>query len=146
VAAVGRAAYNFAYLEWGIVWLAETMEPGFVAAVGSLTAGQIADRFEQFVNRIANTDPDLPRLKALAASFFDLVDDRNALVHGRPYTAQGDEQRLLYNGRKGRRDWTIEDIIEAARSFEKAAIEAGNLLHNGRLRAYQQATGRALPL
>ena len=121
------------------------MQPGFVATVGSLTAGQIAGRFEQFVSRFTSEDQDHPRLKALAASFIDLVGERNALMHGRPFTGQGGEQRLLYNGKSGRRDWTIEGIDEAARAFEGAAIEAGNLLHSGRLHAYQLATGRALP-
>ena len=123
--------------------MGETMEPGFVINVGSLTAGEIARKFKSFVGK-NSADSDLPRLTKLATAFVDLVGERNELMHGRPFTSQGGEQRLLYNGKSGRRDWSIEEIIKAARSFESAAIEAGDLLHNGRLQAYQQATGRTL--
>jgi hypothetical protein len=143
VAALGHAAYNFAYLEWGIVWLGETIQPGFIGKVRSLTAGLIASQFDVLVDAIPN-DPAHLRLKALATSFIALVVERNRLMHGTPFTAEGGEQRLLYRGRSDRRDWSTEGIIEAARSFEKAAIEAGDLLYGGRLQAYERATGRCL--
>jgi hypothetical protein len=144
VSALGRATYNFTYLEWGIVWLAETMQPEFIGAVGSLTAGQIASKFEKFVDNLTDAESNYTRLKALAAEFIKLVGQRNKLMHSKPFTAEGGEQRLLYDGKSGRQDWSIEDIIGAARSFEVAAIEAGYLLHDGRLQAYQQATGQSL--
>ena len=143
VAAIGRAAYNFAYLEWSIVWLGETLQPGFINTVGSLTAGQIARQFESFAASVHGADSDNLRLKTLAASFLDLVHDRNNLLHGNPFTGDSGEQRLLYNGKSGRRDWSAEDIIEAARAFENASIEANELLHGGRLEQYRRSTGQA---
>jgi hypothetical protein len=136
LSALGRATYNFTYLEWGIVWLTETLDPGFLRRVRSLTAGQIAREFQKQVKLADPSVADKKRLSALASTFESLTGERNALLHGNPYTANGGEQRLLYNGKHGRRDWTIPGIVEAARSFEEAAIEAGQLLHGGLYQSY----------
>lgn len=134
--ALGRAAYNFAYLEWGIVWLTETLEPGFLNEVRSLTAGQIAGRFKNTVSRVAELDSDKEALEDLSSLFEGLVEDRNRLMHGNPFTAEGGEQRLLYDGKHGRKDWTIELITEFSSQTAAASVIAGGLLHNGRYQAY----------
>jgi len=105
--ALGRATYNFAYLEWAIVWLTETIEPGFLRVARGLTAGQIAQRFRQAVGRLGSIEPDKSALRDLAAAFMNLVEDRNRLVHANPFTADCDEQRLLYDGKHGRIDWEL---------------------------------------
>lgn len=87
--ALGRAVYNFTYLEWGIVWLTETMEPGFASKVGTLTAGQIANHFANAVKQMNGADPGKKDLENLVSIFKALVDDRNRLVHGNPFTAEG---------------------------------------------------------
>ena len=144
VRALGRAAYNFSYLEWGIVWLAETIRPGFLARVSGMTAGTIGREFQVSVSTCV--DRDANALQNLAANFLELVKDRNALLHGVPYTASGGEQRLLHLGLKGRRDWSESLILEAAERFESAAIEANSLLHAGRYEAYMAATGKSLSI
>ncbi len=53
-------------------------------------------------------------------------------MHGNPYTAEGGAQQLLYDGRQ---EWRVQDILDAARDFDDAAIEAANLLHKGGLLA-----------
>lgn len=142
IRALGRAAYDFSYLEWGIVWLAETIRPGFLGRVGGMTAGTIGREFEAAA--LARADEDAKSLQILAANFLHLVKDRNALLHGVPYTAKRGEQRLLHLGPKGRRDWTENLILETARKFEAAAIEANSLLHAGRYHNYVAATGKTL--
>ena len=82
---LGRAIYNFAYLEWGIVWLAETVEPGFLTDASQLTAGQIARRFSESIERLPSTVQDKDQLRAVAASFRELLPARDGLVHGNPY-------------------------------------------------------------
>ena len=129
---LGRATYNFAYLEWGIVWLTETIDVGFLSEVRKLTAGLIATRFSRAVDDLANQDPDKAALQLLASSFTDLVEDRNKLMHGNPFTAAEGEQRLLYEGRHGRKDWTIQLIDDFSEQTATASIEAGRLLHGGR--------------
>ena len=140
-AAMGRAGYNFAYLEWGIVWLCETLDRGFINTVDDLTAGQIARHFDEVVKGLPAGASDKERLETLSGSFIDLVKERNGLMHGRPFTGEGGEQRLLYRGKGQYKDWTVDCIIDAARAYEVTAIEVGYLLDGGRLKAYQTATG-----
>jgi hypothetical protein len=33
---LGRATYNFAYLEWGVIWIGEKLDPGFLNKVTPL--------------------------------------------------------------------------------------------------------------
>jgi hypothetical protein len=142
VAALGRATYTFSFLEWGIVWLTETLAHGFLDGVSGMTAGTIAREFSILAE--SSVDSDAEALRNLASSFSRLVKDRNALLHSVPYTAVGGEQRLLHLGSNGRRDWTESSIFDAALEFEKAAIEANGLFHGGRYEAYTAATGRVL--
>lgn len=136
--ALGRAAYNFAYLEWGIVWLAECINAGFLNEVRYLTAGQIATRFEEAVVKLRDEHPDRVVLQLLALSFGELVDERNRLMHGNPHTAAGGEQRLLYDGKHGRIDWTAQLIDGFSDQTATASIEASRLLHGGLLDRYKK--------
>lgn len=129
---LGRATYNFAYLEWGIVWLTETLEPGFLKAAKKLTAGKIAERFARAVEGVPSSDGDQPELVELARKFRDIVKERDQLVHGNPYTANGGEQRLLYSGRHGRKDWTEDLIQQFSDVAATLGAKAGRLLHGGR--------------
>ena len=131
--ALGRATYNFAYLEWRIVWLTETLQPRFRHVASTMTAGRIAESFSGAVKKLDKTDPDRARLKVLACDFSNLVLKRNCLMHGNPYTASSGEQRLQYNGRHGRKDWTIDSMEDFSSRTADASIEAGELLNNGRL-------------
>ena len=129
VAAIGRATYNFAYLEWGIVWINECLNPGSINNVGKLTAGQIAKQAVEIVQALPESNANREDLCELAERFTGLVKRRDALLHGKPYTADGGEQRLRYSGRHGDEDWDIPTIIEAALEFERAAIDANAFLH-----------------
>ena len=137
--ALGRATYNFAYLEWGIIWITETLQFGFLEKASNMTAGQIADNFLKAVEGLDDTEPDKAPLQALATNFVQIVADRNRLMHGNPHTAQTGEQRILYDGRHGRTDWTIDSITQFSSHAATASIEAGDLLHNGRLQQYHAA-------
>lgn len=140
--ALGRATYNFAYLEWGLVWLTETVESGFLNEVRKPTAGQIANRFSQAVGGLADDDPNKLALQSLASSFTQLVEDRNRLMHGNPFTVEGGKQCLLYDGRHGRKDWTIRLIDEFSEQTATANIEASRLLHGGLLANHQKNHAR----
>lgn len=142
VRALGRAAYNFSYLEWGVVWLAETIEPGFLRRVSGMTAGTIARTFVSLSKSCADSDAEA--LQQLASNFSDLVKERNALLHGVPYTASGGEQRLRHLGPNGHRDWSEKLILDVAQKFELAAIDANRLLRSGRYEAYTARTGKML--
>lgn len=128
-AAIGRATYNFAYLEWQIVSICEKLKPGFVYTIGKNTAGWLARRFQSIIANATPADPSArARLEALAVSFHSLVARRNMLVHGHPFTAHGGEQRLGYAGNGSFVEWTESNILSAAMEFETAAIE-GNAIY-----------------
>lgn len=144
IAALGRAAYTFSDLEWGIVWLAEPLRPGFLLRGKGMTGGSIDRAFDRAAQECG--DADAPALQSLATTFIEWVRDRNALFHGVPYTAAGGEQRLSHFSPKDRRDWTEDLILDAARRFETAAAEANRLLHALRYESYASATGRTLSI
>jgi hypothetical protein len=140
----GRAAYNFAYLEQGIVWVGETLSQGFIERSYKLTSSRIAQALVLIVAGLDGSHPLKLRLEALARHFVELAETRNMLLHSRPYTAAGGEQRLAYRGRSGQSDWPVGHVTEVARSFEIAAIEAGDLLHHSGLYvAYSRINGGA---
>lgn len=138
LSALGRATYNFSYLEWGIIWLTETLQPGFLQTSSTMTAGNIAEKFSSVVEKLDMGDADKTKLQILAKNCSDLVTIRNSLMHGNPYTALSGEQRLLYDGKHGRKDWTIDSMKEFSTRTAAASIEAGRLLHNGRLQRYHE--------
>jgi hypothetical protein len=135
---LGRATYNFTYVEWGIVWLTETLEPGFLRDAETLTAGQIARRFSSAVERVPATEPDQPELTELVRRFLELVEERNRLIHGNPFTADNGDQRLLYTGRHGRRDWTEEHMQQFSDDAATLGSVAGRLLHGGRYEQWKR--------
>ena len=139
LSALGRAAYNFSYLEWAVIWLAETLQPGFLQMASTMTAGEIVKKFAIVVEKVDETDQDKARLQILDRNFSDLVTIRNRLMHGNPHTVLNGEQRLLYDGKHGRKDWTIDSMKDFSSCTATASIEIRELLHNGRLQRYNNA-------
>jgi hypothetical protein len=87
VSAIGRATYNFAVLEWGIVWLGQCLSPNFINEARGNTAGRIGRDFLNAVKALAPSDPARAYLVNLAEEFLALVVTRNELMHGKPHTA-----------------------------------------------------------
>lgn len=134
--ALGRATYDFACLEWGIIWLTETLQTVLLKKASTMTAGQIADCFSNVVEILDDTDSDKKRLLAIASDFAQIVTERNRLMHGHPHTTETGEQRLLYNGKHGRKEWTIDLMTSFPERAATASIKAGGVLNNGRLQQY----------
>jgi hypothetical protein len=128
--ALGYAVYCFCYLEWGAIWIIERFEPKYIHKIQKKTAGQVADHLKTLATEARGLEePIHKRLVALATLFKDLVDRRNSLVHGKPFTGKNGEQRLLYVGKAARVDWTLDEIVSVAKQFEDASIEANELFH-----------------
>lgn len=123
--AVGLAVICFARLEWDAVWCCEKITPGYLASVGTKTAGQIAN---DLVTRAAgHTDPAIvASLCAPAAEFKRLVGRRNDLMHANPATAQNGDQRLFRHGV----EWTIAEVNDVADEFVAAGTPLNYHLHN----------------
>jgi len=129
--AVGRAFYNFAYMEWGVIygiarlkgcplWEVPVHEPGgtVAAALGRAIKG----------TNLCLTPDLLADLKKLVDAFRRAVKERNNLLHANPFTDEGGAQRL---GGKGHRKWRTEDVLRAAKQFEDLSYEVGRLLSDG---------------
>jgi hypothetical protein len=128
--AVGRAFYNFSYMEWGVVygiaslnecplWEVPVHEPG----------GTVAAALDR---AIKNTKLKLPNdlrtdLKRLVGSFRAAVKERNNLLHANPFTDEDGAQRL---GGKGHRKWRTQDVLRAAKQFEDLSHEVGKLMRD----------------
>lgn len=137
VHSLGRAVFNFAHLEWQVNWLGEQIQPGFLAQCKDLTAGQMAGEFKTVAAKIPTTEDDQNAITALAASFADIVQDRNRLVHGSPAMLMPDEKTaILYVGKNGFAEWTSERVAEFSEQVAKLIASAHNIQADGRLAAY----------
>ena len=126
VAELGRAVFVFAVLEWNAVYCCDRLKPGYVTTVErkKKTAGGIAGDLLRFLRGLPGEDSRRECWEA-AARFEELVDVRNALLHGKPGTANGGTQMLFHEGD----EWTTEEIEAATDRFAACSIELNRLLH-----------------
>ena len=130
---VGRAFYNFTYLEWIVVWtIVKLSADGF----GSVPRGQTASHIAKaLIRAIAATEPPLPDklrrdLVKFHESYLAAIARRNKLLHAHPYTAADGSQQMGGGGV----EWPTDVVDEAAKFFEDTAI-AGNTIFYGELKA-----------
>ncbi len=124
VEALGRATYVFATLEWNAVWCCERIKPGYVAKLGRKTAGDVARDLISRLSRIGDVTVR-QACNGPAHEFHRLVKVRNALLHGKPGTADDNAQRLFDQGKP----WSPEMIDDAADEFAACSITLNALLH-----------------
>jgi len=126
--AVGRAFYNFTYLEWIVVWtIVKLSADGFSSVPRGKTASHIA---KALIKAITATEPPLPdQLRRGLVKFYEsylaAISRRNKLLHARPYTAADATQQLGGGGVK----WPTDVVDEAAKFFEGAAITGNSIFH-----------------
>lgn len=128
---LGRALYAFAYLEYALVWLAESVHDGFVRKSADWTSRRIANEFS------ASTKGN-DELMGIAFRFGVLVTERDALMHGVPYSAHGEAQRLWHRGRQGNRHWHPDRVDAVRLAFEALAADIDDVVSDGRLMALEQ--------
>lgn len=130
---LGRAFYNFTYLEWIVVCtIAKLSSDGFSSVPRRQPASKIA---KALISNIAATEPPLPNdlrrgLVKLHQSYLEAIAHRNKLLHAHPYSTESGDQRLSGGGV----DWPSELVEEAAQFFEDVAIQANHIFH-GALKA-----------
>jgi hypothetical protein len=136
VASVGRAFYNFTYLEWVAVWtIVKLSADGF----GSVPRGKSSSFIAKaLVNAIDTTQPPLSfqlrrRLLAFHSAYRASISARNKLLHAHPYTTPDGLQRLQGGGH----DWPTDAVIDAARQFEQAAVDGSDVFHGDLARERQ---------
>jgi hypothetical protein len=126
--ALGRAFYNFTYLEWVVVWTIVELSPtGSIAVPMGRPAGTIA---KALTKAIAAATPPLSRdlrhrLTEFAEAYRSAIRTRNKLLHAHPHTAPDGSQRLLAPGQV----WTTAEVDDAAELFEDAAVLGNGIFH-----------------
>lgn len=126
--ALGRAFYNFTYLEWIII---STIARLSVAGHGAVPWGQTARVIARaLLESIDTADPPLDEpvrrsLLRVHQDFRAAIKTRNRLLHAHPFTNAEGEQRLSAH----HREWTMEEVDVAAQQFEEAALFANGLFH-----------------
>ncbi len=127
--ALGRAFYNFTYLEWIVVCtIVKLSSDGFGSVPRRETAGKIASALSKAIDK---TTPPLPkdlrrRLVKFHEAYLENIQLRNKLLHAHPYTASSGAQQLSSGSDI---KWPIEKVYEAAKLFEDAAITGNDILH-----------------
>lgn len=129
---LGQAIYNFAYMEWNIIWIIERLCPGYLATQPQLhPSGKIAGAFDRAIEQAKGLSADLERqLEGIAARFRKCKDRRNQLLHAHPHTSTSGKQLLLRSKASSKISWDSPLIIDAARDFEALAIDAAKLFHS----------------
>lgn len=135
VVAIGRAFYNFTYLEAVVISIiARLSRDGYdgVPRGEGATASKIARALHV---ALEGTPLPLPgplrsRVANFHQDFHKAIKDRNKLLHARPYTSQAGLQQLgYYDPGQGHLEWSIEKVYTVARSFEELAVEGGDIFH-----------------
>src|SRR5207248_697610 len=85
LAALGRAVYTFARLEWRVVWCCERMAGGYINRIGTRTAGGIARDFLSLIAAIPDAE-ERSLYSVPGNEFTRLVVVRNEIMHGKPGT------------------------------------------------------------
>jgi hypothetical protein len=111
---LGRAAYGFAYLEWGIIYLAAELDPDqpSVNRSAGLAAGLVAAMLRNAIAASKMSADVLADAKTYAAEFDRLIPRRNDIVHAHPATIEGDQR--LHRRRPAGTTLTIQvELLDA---------------------------------
>jgi hypothetical protein len=122
IEALGMAAWSFASCEWQVAWCCEKIRPGSLTKIveEEMTAGKIA---KYFIDLSRNMRPSMGRKELKAArTFVQLVQERNAILHGKPCTGPNGESRL-----SNTKVLEIPDLENSADSFAAYSNELNRL-------------------
>lgn len=120
--AIGLATIAFARLEWDAAWCCERLQPGYINSIEPKrkTAGTIGQDLEALFSRVSDANLRA-KIVPFAQEFREVVRERNALLHGKPGTAQNNDQRLFKRGV----EWALSDV----NAFSDRAVRAGEPLN-----------------
>jgi hypothetical protein len=131
VDAVGRAFYNFDYMEWIVIWTVVKLSPdGFQNVPDGTSSTRIADTFERTIDTTLPPLSDELRksLTGFAENYRKAISSRDSLILAHPFTAAGGMQELGGLGRT----WDLALLTEIAKFSEDVAI-SGNAIFYGDL-------------
>lgn len=94
---LGLAVVAFARLEWNAVWCCYRLQPTYIQSIETKTAGTIGTDLKRLFGRISDSSLS-SRATPFADEFKAIINDRNAIMHGKPGTAKDGAQRLFRHG------------------------------------------------
>lgn len=135
LAALGRAIYNYSYLEWGVIWAIAWLreDEAVVGRLATCDGGTIAGELTQAAEECGPQDMRSD-LIAWAEAFEGCKNLRNDLLHAHPYTADprtGDQG--LWRVRRGARRESFSVAVTAgevhaiAKRFDDVCSEGSPL-------------------
>ena len=131
IEALGTAVYSFAYYEWTIIHILENLKNDYVRMYSRnkppKTSGKVFNDFKKLI--AGNNDPILIECKD---TFGELIDERNALIHGHPCTSKDGKQVLNYQASTDKRihdlQWDIDKLNCFVKKINDAEIIAVGIL------------------
>ena len=134
VQALGLAVYAFAYYEWGIVYIIEQLQPGFLGEYcreKAVTSGGVYKMFKEVLKAQSSDTP--AGTQSLCDGFGLLVKKRNALIHAHPITDKDGSQILNYQGSLQKaisdKKWSIEEIEKFTEEVDSEAVKANGIFY-----------------
>ncbi|SRR6266498_3351645 len=137
VALVGKAVYVFAYYEWGVIYIIEFLQPGFVyrySRGNPMTSGHVSDALKGVINDSTTSFGKITKqeLESCSIEFERLIAKRNALIHAHPITDADGSQILAYQTKMTKplpdMKWPRTEVGAIVAEFDNAACSAGVLL------------------
>ena len=133
---VGTAVYLFSYYEWGIIYIIERLEPGFVAEYcrkKTMSSGEVLRRLKGALQNAGGHTTDKAALECCTQEFANLIKKRNALIHAHPITDIDGAQILNYQANQSKSiadmKWTTDEIKRFIKEIDEAACRTSKLLH-----------------
>jgi hypothetical protein len=136
-ALVGKAVYIFAYYEWAVIYVIDSLRSGFVGQYsrgGSMTSGNVRQTLQETIDNPQTSFSKVSRseLQTCCDEFGALVVKRNALIHAHPITDSDGAQILAYQTTVTKplpdMKWPKTEVELIIQEFDKAACNAGILL------------------
>lgn len=134
LAAVGRAVYNYSYLEWGVIWTVAWLreDTSQVNCLATCDGGRIAAALKTAIADCAPSDVR-DDLTVWSEEFEECTKVRNDLLHAHPYTADTEtEAQGLWRVRRASPGSfsvavTADEVHEYARQFDDVSTKGSPL-------------------
>lgn len=124
---LGFERWTFGILEWNVVNLARTYDPGFMDKFRDRPSPEVAQGFAELA---AREDGD-GGLASIAEDYRRAVAERHSLEFARPCTRVDGKPGLTFtgDGAHGAVDWSLKAIVDLCQQIEATSARANALLH-----------------
>ena len=130
VVLLGKAVYDFTYLEWAMKYLGWALDRDFLTKSADYTSNRICKELSNLkLDNVQSADRRQAYVEAVDL-FKELVVGRDQLIHSNPYTDKHEGQRLNYRGRHPPRQWLTTDLKDLILQISEAVSKADSLFYS----------------